>query len=127
MKEELLRLLKDTYPGYVSGEELSSRFSVSRTAVWKWINGLKEMGYTKNMVSMQGIGYKEIFDYLENKYTIEETKDIIKQSSRRYAKRQLTWFRRDENIFWVEVDKYPSINEVTEKIIDYIEGYFNLL
>lgn len=91
------------------------------------VKALKEMGYTKNMVSMQGIGYKEIFDYLENKYTIEETKDIIKQSSRRYAKRQLTWFRRDENIYWVEVDKYPSINEITEKIIDYIEGYFNLL
>lgn len=91
------------------------------------VKALKEMGYTKNMVSMQGIGYKEIFDYLENKYTIEETKDIIKQSSRRYAKRQLTWFRRDENIYWVEVDKYPSINEIIEKIIDYIEGYFNLL
>lgn len=91
------------------------------------VKALKQMGYTKNMVSMQGIGYKEIFDYLENRCTIEETKEIIKQSSRRYAKRQLTWFRRDENIYWVEVDKYPSINEITEKIIDYIEGYFNLL
>lgn len=91
------------------------------------VKALKEMGYTKNMVSMQGIGYKEIFDYLENKCTIEETKYIIKQSSRRYAKRQLTWFRRDKNIHWIEVDKYASFNEIIENIANYIEGNLNIL
>lgn len=91
------------------------------------VKRLKEMGYTKNMVSMQGIGYKEIFDYLDNKCTIEETKEIIKQSSRRYAKRQLTWFRRDENIHWYEVDKYASIGELVKNIINYIEEKLNLL
>jgi tRNA dimethylallyltransferase len=91
------------------------------------VKKLREMGYNKNMTSMQGIGYKEIFDYFDNKCTIEETKDIIKQSSRRYAKRQLTWFRRDEKIYWVEVDRFESFNEIIHNITNYIEGNLKLL
>ena len=91
------------------------------------VKKLKEMGYSKNMTSMQGIGYKEIFDYFDNKCTIEETKDIIKQSSRRYAKRQLTWFRRDEKIYWVEVDRFESFDEIIHNITNYIEGNLKLL
>lgn len=91
------------------------------------VKSLKEMGYTKNMISMQGIGYKEIFDYFDNKCTIEETKDIIKQSSRRYAKRQLTWFRRDEKIYWVEVDRFESFDDIIHNITNYIEGNLKLL
>lgn len=56
---------------------------------------LKNMGYTSHMQSMQGIGYKEILYYLENKISLEEAVNMIKQGSRNYAKRQLTWFRRD--------------------------------
>lgn len=91
------------------------------------VKRLSELGYTKNMVSMQGIGYKELFDYLDNQITLEEAKDIIKQYSRNYAKRQLSWFRRDENINWLEVDKYNSVNDITKTIVNYIEGKFKLL
>lgn len=91
------------------------------------VKKLRFMGYTKNMVSMQGIGYKEIFDYLDNKCTIEETKEIIKQSSRHYAKRQLTWFRRDENIHWVEVDNFESFKDIIQNITKYIEGKLQIL
>lgn len=91
------------------------------------VKKIKAMGYSKNMVSMQGIGYKEIFDYLDNRCTIEETVDIIKQSSRRYAKRQLTWFRRDDNIHWIEIDKYDSMDKAVEIITGYIEGKLSLL
>ena len=59
------------------------------------------MGYTKDINSMKGIGYKEVMDYLNGETTLEEAVEIIKQSSRRYAKRQLTWFRRDERIHYV--------------------------
>lgn len=90
------------------------------------VKKLKSMGYNKNMVSMQGIGYKEIFDFLDNKCTIEETKNVIKQSSRHYAKRQLSWFRRDEKIYWVEVDKYQSFNEIIHNSGNYIEGKLKL-
>lgn len=57
---------------------------------------LREIGLTKEMQSMQGIGYKEVFDYFDGLCTKEECIDAICQATRRYAKRQLTWFRRDE-------------------------------
>jgi tRNA dimethylallyltransferase len=91
------------------------------------VKKLRSMGYSKNMTSMQGIGYKEIFDYFDNKCTIEETRDIIKQSSRRYAKRQLTWFRRDEKIYWVEVDKFEFFDEIIHNIMNYLGGNLELL
>lgn len=91
------------------------------------VKKLKEMGYTKEMTSMQGIGYKEVFDYLDNLYTLEEVKDIIKQSSRRYAKRQLTWFRREDRIYWVDLDIYDTMDKAVKNIVNYIEGKFALL
>ncbi len=58
------------------------------------VKNLIKMGYTKEMISMQGIGYKEIIKYLDEEYTLDEVIEIIKRDSRRYAMRQLTWFRR---------------------------------
>lgn len=86
------------------------------------VKSLYEMGYNINMPSMQAIGYKELFDYFNNACTLQEAKDNIKQSSRRYAKRQLTWFRRDERIHWIEIDKYNSLDEIVENILEYIKG-----
>lgn len=88
---------------------------------------LQNMGYNKQMVSMQGIGYKEIFDYLDGLCTLDEAKDRIKQGSRNYAKRQLTWFRRDERIHWIDIDKYESFGEIIENIVNYIEGKFQII
>lgn len=68
---------------------------------------LLKRGCTKDMNSMKGIGYKEIIDYIEGKYSLEEAVDLIKQSSRRYAKRQLTWFRRDERIHRLNAEQNP--------------------
>ena len=65
------------------------------------VRRLMNMGYTKDMNSMKGIGYKEVMDFFDGRTSLEETVEIIKQSSRRYAKRQLTWFRRDERIHYV--------------------------
>lgn len=91
------------------------------------VKRLKEMGYNKNMTSMQGIGYKEVFDYLDGLYTLDEVKDIIKQSTRHYAKRQLTWFRREDRIYWVDLDKFNDVNEILENMISYIESKINLV
>jgi len=81
---------------------------------------LKEMGYTSLMQSMQGIGYKEIFYYLEGKISLEKAIDMIKQGSRNYAKRQLTWFRRDPRAIFLDKD-ILSEEEMINKIIDDIK------
>ncbi len=67
---------------------------------------LKEMGYHRDMVSMQGLGYKEIFDYLDGKCTLEEAVYIIKRETRHFAKRQLTWFRRERDVIWIDKKEY---------------------
>ncbi len=65
---------------------------------------LKQMGYTRNMVSMQGLGYKEILDYLNDSITLEEAVYILKRDTRHFAKRQLTWFRREKDVIWSDLD-----------------------
>ena len=63
---------------------------------------LMEMGVRRNSTAMQAIGYKELLLYIDGKCSFQEAVDRIKQESRRYAKRQLTWFKRNKNIVWIE-------------------------
>lgn len=81
---------------------------------------LKNLGYTSDMQSMQGIGYKEILYYLENKISLEEAVNMIKQGSRNYAKRQLTWFRRDKRCIFLDKD-ILSDDEIINKILTELE------
>lgn len=89
------------------------------------VKSLLDKGYTRDMTSMQAIGYKEVLDYLDGKLTLNEVIDIVKQSSRRYAKRQLTWFRKDKRVKWFEVDKEKE--SLVENIVGYIEGELQTL
>lgn len=82
------------------------------------VENLYKEGLNLSYKSMQAIGYKEIIMYLEGKLKKEEAIDLIKQESRRYAKRQLTWFRRDERINWIDILKYDT----TDKQLEYICG-----
>ena len=70
------------------------------------VKALKDKGYTKNMVSMQGLGYKEILDYLDGKCTLDEAVYVLKRETRHFAKRQLTWFRRERDVIWFDKSKY---------------------
>lgn len=86
------------------------------------VKNLVDMGCTREMNSMKGIGYKEVMDYLDGKTSMEETVEIIKQSSRRYAKRQLTWFRRDERIHYLNPrnpfeEAKPLIDDFLRKVL----------
>ena len=72
-----------------------------------------KLGCTRDNTSMQGIGYKEVIDYLENKCDFDTMTERIKQESRRYAKRQITWFKRN-NITWLEPGEIPDINFTDE-------------
>lgn len=85
------------------------------------VKKLLEMGYTKDMISMQGIGYKEIIKYLDGEYSLDEAIEIIKRDSRRYAKRQLTWFRRYSDAKWFNLDEYNDSQVLEEDIIMHIE------
>ncbi len=87
----------------------------------KEVKKLLSMGFKKDMISMQGIGYKEILKYLDGEYTYEEAIEIIKRDSRRYAKRQITWFKRYETAKWFDLDKYESIDKLKNEIILYIK------
>ena len=70
------------------------------------VKKLKAMGYHRNMVSMQGLGYKEILDYLDGTYSLEEAIYILKRETRHFAKRQLTWFRREKEVIWMDKSKF---------------------
>ena len=70
------------------------------------VRRLKEMGCTRDMVSMQGLGYKEILDYLNGDCTLEEAVEIIKRDTRHFAKRQLTWFKRERDTRWLTQEEY---------------------
>ena len=70
------------------------------------VEKLKARGCTREMVSMQGLGYKEILDYLEGKTTLEEAVFILKRDTRHFAKRQLTWFRRERDVTWIQKEEY---------------------
>lgn len=86
------------------------------------VESILKMGYNKDLTSLKAIGYKEIISYLENEITLEESVELIKKGSRNYAKRQLTWFRRDERIKWIDMDIYDNILEVSEVIRELIIG-----
>lgn len=70
------------------------------------VKELQKDGCCRGMVSMQGLGYKEILDYLEGKYSLEEAVRILKRDTRHFAKRQLTWFRREQEVVWVQKEEF---------------------
>ena len=78
---------------------------------------LKEEGCHRGMVSMQGLGYKEILAYLDGEYPLEEAVRVLKRDTRHFAKRQLTWFRREQELTWVNKDQF-SYQE--DQILDYM-------
>lgn len=77
---------------------------------------LQKEGYTSDMQSMKGIGYKEILYYLEGQISLERAIEMIKQFSRNYAKRQLTWFRKDPRVNWINKDEFSSDEAIAEYI-----------
>lgn len=74
------------------------------------VRQLAGRGYTKDMVSMQGLGYKEILRYLEDELTLDEAVYIIKRDTRHFAKRQLTWFKRERDVIWLDKREFDEDN-----------------
>ena len=83
------------------------------------VKKLREMGCHRGMVSMQGLGYKEILAYLDGEYSLEEAVRILKRDTRHFAKRQLTWFRREKDTIWMNKDEYGYNEElILQKMLE---------
>ena len=81
------------------------------------VKSLLDKGYTKDLVSMSGLGYKEIIEYLEGNISLDEAIYILKRDTRHFAKRQLTWFRREKITTWINKNEYDN----EDKILAYIK------
>ncbi|GBU06153.1 tRNA dimethylallyltransferase [Faecalimonas umbilicata] len=98
-----------------------------RNGLVQEVQTLKERGCTKQMVSMQGLGYKEIFSYLEGDCSLEEAVYIIKRDTRHFAKRQLTWFKRERDVIWVQKDELNYDDEkLLQNLLESIKERMNL-
>ena len=81
------------------------------------VKNLLARGYTEDLPSMQGLGYRQIVEYLKGKCSKEEAVRLIKRDTRRFARRQLNWFRRDDRIIWLDRDRFSSLSDLSDKII----------
>lgn len=81
-----------------------------------------DAGYDASLPALQGLGYKQLFKYFGGEYTLEQTIDAIKLETRRFAKRQLTWFRRDKRIIWFDISDYPDKDALNDAIYRIFAG-----
>ena len=86
------------------------------------VQKLKNMGYDRSFISMQGLGYKEILSYLEGEISLDEAVYIIKRDTRHFAKRQITWFKREKEVTWVNKPEFEYNNE---KILNFMQEHIN--
>lgn len=84
------------------------------------VRALRAMGCRRGMVSMQGLGYKEILSYLEGEISLEEAVSQIKRDTRHFAKRQLTWFKREKEVIWVEKNDF---DHDSQKILQFMQDF----
>ncbi len=89
----------------------------------KEVETLRKMGMKAEYTSMQAIGYKELFEYFEGNCTLEEAKEKIKQESRHYAKRQMTWLKRNKKINWLILQKDYNLNKICEQSFTLIKKF----
>lgn len=95
--------------------------AMMRAGLLDEVQGLMDAGAADALTSRQAIGYKELIDALEGRCTIGEAVDLIKLRSRRYAKRQLSWFRRDPRITWLDMDVLDA-DGAARLIVDALDG-----
>ena len=81
------------------------------------VKKLLDEGYADNLNSLNTVGYKEIISFLKNEITMGRAIELIKRNTRRYAKRQLTWFRKDDSIKWYDIKDFSELDQISEKIV----------
>jgi len=98
--------------------------NINKRVDWMIENGLidevkriLDKGYSKNLNSLNTVGYKEIIQHLDGEISLERAIELIKRNTRRYAKRQMTWFRKDKRIHWFDVNGNTDLNLIAEEIV----------
>jgi tRNA dimethylallyltransferase len=86
------------------------------------VNQLKKMGLTEKDNALNTVGYKEVLDHQNGKFDFDTMVEKIKTNSRRYAKRQLTWFRKDGRIVWLNIDEFETNEDLTNQILSLIKN-----
>jgi tRNA dimethylallyltransferase len=86
------------------------------------VKHLLDQGYDQSLNALNTVGYKEVFDYLRGNQSYEEMVELLKQNTRRFAKRQLTWFRRDGRIKWIKVDETTSLERIADTVVRDFRG-----
>ncbi len=85
------------------------------------VKSLLDKGCTGNMVSMQGLGYKEIISYINGSCSLSEAINSIKQETRHFAKRQITWFKREKEVIWVQKEDYQDDEDILKALLSQIK------
>ena len=85
------------------------------------VKSLLDKGCTGNMVSMQGLGYKEIISYINGSCSLSEAINSIKQETRHFAKRQITWFKREKEVIWVQKEDYKDDEDILKALLSQIK------
>uniref|UniRef100_A0A7C2EI20 tRNA dimethylallyltransferase n=1 Tax=Ammonifex degensii TaxID=42838 RepID=A0A7C2EI20_9THEO len=118
-----------TFGLYLEREELYRRIeervdAMLAAGLVEEVRRLLDRGVPSEATAMQALGYKEIAAYLRGKVTFEEAVRLIKRNTRRFAKRQFTWFKREEEIRWLDVTAYPGPAAIAEEIAARVKEYF---
>ena len=85
------------------------------------VKKLKDAGYSPDLVSMQGIGYKEMLKHLNGEMTLKEAVESVKQETRHFAKRQVTWFKREKEVIWLDRQEYPEDDRLLKRMLDILK------
>lgn len=112
-----------TMPREMLYDRINKRVDVMiKNGLLEEVKKLRSMGITRNMTSMQGLGYRQIYDLLDGRYDPDTAADEIKKQTRHFAKRQLTWFRRERNVIWADVTEYNGPEELADHMAGVING-----
>jgi tRNA dimethylallyltransferase len=86
------------------------------------VKGLKERGYGRELASMRALGYRELMAHLDGETTLERAVELIKRNTRRYAKRQLTWFRKEADVTWFEYSQREELPLLAQRIANQVQA-----
>ena len=85
------------------------------------VSVLLQKGYGEDLLSMQGLGYKELIPYTKGLITLEEASELLKKNTRHFAKRQITWFKREKETIWIDLESYSSIDAAVEDMVQIVK------